>query len=279
MQRFKSGFTLIELLVVIAIIAILAAILFPVFAQAKMAAKKTRALSAVKQIGTALHIYVTDHDDTTPSVYDGAPGGGDPPVTMAPYIKNEDIWYSDERTDRDGSGNRRRAFGYNWGFEIRGAGGMVGQEICSRNGGTPVGCSGNRVNPGYSMTYFEEPARLFAFGDTYDTPRMTMGAVDDWNTEQLNKSLGDNSRIRYGGRYNVSYADGHAKAVAWKVGKADSPAGWTSVPKNYEERLNGYCAQKDAMIIPFIRSGNTTPIACRDIVALPEVYNVQWWRN
>ena len=60
----KKAFTLIELLVVIAIIAILAAILFPVFAQAKSAAKDTAALSNAKQIGTGMLIYSNDADDT-----------------------------------------------------------------------------------------------------------------------------------------------------------------------------------------------------------------------
>jgi prepilin-type N-terminal cleavage/methylation domain-containing protein len=65
MQRNRA-FTLIELLVVIAIIAILAAILFPVFAQAKEAAKKTQALSNVKQLGLGVQMYMTDADDTLP---------------------------------------------------------------------------------------------------------------------------------------------------------------------------------------------------------------------
>lgn len=60
----KKAFTLIELLVVIAIIAILAAILFPVFAQAKLAAKKTGDLNNMKQIGLSTKIYLTDYDDT-----------------------------------------------------------------------------------------------------------------------------------------------------------------------------------------------------------------------
>jgi prepilin-type N-terminal cleavage/methylation domain-containing protein len=62
----KRAFTLIELLVVIAIIAILAAILFPVFAQAKAAAKKTAAISNQKQIGTAVLLYMGDSDDVYP---------------------------------------------------------------------------------------------------------------------------------------------------------------------------------------------------------------------
>jgi prepilin-type N-terminal cleavage/methylation domain-containing protein len=62
----KKAFTLIELLVVIAIIAILAAILFPVFAQAKESAKAIAALSNTKQMGTGFNIYLADNDDTFP---------------------------------------------------------------------------------------------------------------------------------------------------------------------------------------------------------------------
>ncbi len=66
MMHRRTGFTLIELLVVIAIIAILAAILFPVFAQAKVAANKTKTLAQFKQVGTSVAIYIADHDDTMP---------------------------------------------------------------------------------------------------------------------------------------------------------------------------------------------------------------------
>lgn len=65
-QREKRGFTLIELLVVIAIIAILAAILFPVFAQAREAARKASCTSNMKQNGLAILMYATDYDETFP---------------------------------------------------------------------------------------------------------------------------------------------------------------------------------------------------------------------
>lgn len=70
-KRTRDGFTLIELLVVIAIIAILAAILFPVFAQARESAYKTTCVSNLRQLGTAFLMYATDYDDLFP-----CPGGG-----------------------------------------------------------------------------------------------------------------------------------------------------------------------------------------------------------
>ncbi len=66
----KNAFTLIELLVVIAIIAILAAILFPVFSKAKESAKKSTCISNLKQIGTGMGIYLGDYDDMLPNIGD-----------------------------------------------------------------------------------------------------------------------------------------------------------------------------------------------------------------
>jgi len=86
----KKAFTLIELLVVIAIIAILAAILFPVFAQAKAAAKKTSSLSNIKQTALATLIYSGDYDDVFPfgSGNDWYYPNGSWIWSTQPYIKN-----------------------------------------------------------------------------------------------------------------------------------------------------------------------------------------------
>src|SRR3954453_12328138 len=92
----RRAFTLIELLVVIAILAILAAILFPVFAQAREAARKAACLSNCKQIGTALHMYAQDYDESLPGwpnppanpVYQQGWGWAMIVPSLDPYLKN-----------------------------------------------------------------------------------------------------------------------------------------------------------------------------------------------
>jgi len=119
-RRTRQGFTLIELLVVIAIIAILAAMLFPVFARARESARKIQCLSNVKNIATAVQMYLTDYDRLFPYEHDrmvfayfvNKPGGGsggmlpngicdrsymaNPYLRKATildeYVKNRDVW-------------------------------------------------------------------------------------------------------------------------------------------------------------------------------------------
>lgn len=103
----RRAFTLIELLVVIAIIAILAAILFPVFAQAKEAAKRAACLSNMRQLGIGMQMYLDDNDDRFPDRRDlktslgyrpwtswppSDPRGGWAAHILQPYIKNDEIW-------------------------------------------------------------------------------------------------------------------------------------------------------------------------------------------
>jgi prepilin-type N-terminal cleavage/methylation domain-containing protein/prepilin-type processing-associated H-X9-DG protein len=91
-----KGFTLIELLVVIAIIAILAAILFPVFARAREKARQTSCLSNVKQIGLGLLMYAQDFDEALPATYQWYVQGSDWPLyswrsCINPYVKNAQL--------------------------------------------------------------------------------------------------------------------------------------------------------------------------------------------
>ena len=107
--NIRAGFTLIELLVVIAIIAILAAILFPVFAQAREKARQSACLSNLRQIGIAFSLYAQDYDELLPDRRDlksSLPGGFRPWTSwppfdpragwaanvLQPYTKNLQIW-------------------------------------------------------------------------------------------------------------------------------------------------------------------------------------------
>lgn len=95
MERRRCGFTLIELLVVIAIIAILAAILFPVFAQAREKARQASCLSNTRQMGTATLMYVQDYDEQMPlSAYldTGQKVGFHVVDLIFPYAKNADVF-------------------------------------------------------------------------------------------------------------------------------------------------------------------------------------------
>ncbi len=129
----KKAFTLIELLVVIAIIAILAAILFPVFAQAKAAAKKTQGLSNQKQVSLGITMYIGDVDDTMPIDNYSFPGGVFPndvmywPQAVSPYVKSWPLFKDPNESTSyiwGGASNvqwwynymRWPHYGYNWGY-------------------------------------------------------------------------------------------------------------------------------------------------------------------
>jgi len=112
----KQGFTLIELLVVIAIIAILAAILFPVFAQARAKARQTQCVSNMRQIGTAVMMYLNDYDERFPftmAIINGVPSTvnywaiSNYQSALEPYIKmdrglrnKQNVWWDPSDPDR-----------------------------------------------------------------------------------------------------------------------------------------------------------------------------------
>jgi prepilin-type N-terminal cleavage/methylation domain-containing protein/prepilin-type processing-associated H-X9-DG protein len=117
-RTWRSGFTLIELLVVIAIIAILAAILFPVFAQARDKARQATCQSNLKQLGTAIMMYVQDYDESYP-LYSMFPSETPHWYDMInPYIKAQNftssIFYCPSVGKKSIGGNEAAGYGVNY---------------------------------------------------------------------------------------------------------------------------------------------------------------------
>ncbi|MEP6757245.1 MAG: DUF1559 domain-containing protein [Chthonomonadales bacterium] len=243
MLRSKNNaFTLIELLVVIAIIAILAAILFPVFAQARESARRTACLNNVKQMGLAFQMYSQDYDETTPAVihYSGSISDPDFWSIIQPYVKNVQMFYCPDRTEwtmptgDDCSGQqginlqqRCIGYGYNWGILSNVPLGIVQPR---------VKFSGGYIYPGVSLSAIVSPADMFVYGDTGDNPRYTICANYIY---QYYTNVTKNTGMRHGGRLNFNFADGHAKSVNFKAGIYPG-VGVIGFPKSQADQVK-YC--------------------------------------
>jgi len=226
----RNAFTLIELLVVIAIIAILAAILFPVFAQAKAAAKKTACLSGLKQTGLSYFLYGTDNDDYTVPQNMGrvdvngvTQSGGYWYNIIQPYVKSYALFWDPERTGTTTKNHLIGAsttasqltvdqmhvlgYGFNDGLTSDSGWGMSLQDVTS--------VEGDSYRPGKNSSVIVTPAQMVAFGDTYDTPGYS-AAMD--NAFSGGDAPTSTKNIRHTGKLNYAFADGHAKSISMVVG-------------------------------------------------------------
>lgn len=230
-MRKSNGFTLIELLVVIAIIAILASILFPVFARARENARRSSCLSNIKQLGLAMMQYTQDHDEKlAPLLIDhGAAGAyilpnGQPSPRSAmmwyhmlyPYMKNIQIMNcpSESRVKwTDGTYTGGVPYGYN-----RGAGGY-----CTSNCGVQLAVS---LASGPSLSAIEDSSGTIMITDSvwyyvgFSGP-MTEAEVKSDNCDINNNGSPPNNslcvRERHLGTVNSVFVDGHAKAMQWQT--------------------------------------------------------------
>jgi prepilin-type N-terminal cleavage/methylation domain-containing protein/prepilin-type processing-associated H-X9-DG protein len=218
----KTGFTLIELLVVIAIIAILAAILFPVFARAREKARQTSCLSNLKQLGLAIQMYAQDYDErlTRPYRY-MYPNGtrslfwwGD---MMQPYIKNYQLLECP-------SGS--------WSYTYLRPSGLPNPLICSyaynsvyhTESGTHVGSLADA-----KIATIDKPAETIILCDSTTTEIYTGGSHNftiSGPTGITDLGTGGYNRVaeRHNEGFNCNFVDGHAKWL-----NQSEPGMWTIV--------------------------------------------------
>jgi len=267
----RRAFTLIELLVVIAIIAILAAILFPVFAQAKESAKRTSCLSNTRQQGVAVQLYLQDEEGTFPTAYQLNSTGEYHDVwnLILPYSKSQDLFFCPDRTQTGCTGDpenpdpsRCIGYGFNWGpLQTFTPGDFEGGLMEAYDGGDDW--QGAR---GRNESSVQSSADTFAFGDSHDRT---------WYTISLNTSLSkfegtSNHELVHGGRFNMNFVDGHAKAVSFKVGMVRAmhmgPATPYLFPRNAADATK-WCAQPDEVVsVPGGIRGNQQ-IPCKDVTS------------
>lgn len=254
-KRRSAGFTLIELLVVIAIIAILAAILFPVFAQAREKARQTACLSNMKQMGTAAMMYVQDYDGTffgarqtrieghTQASYPDLPT--DSIVTwknvIQPYIKNVDVFSCPSNPVGRPTGPGRAGNG--WGddntLNAEGYQAMPGKKMPMSYGynacvssWVPVSNFGS-VNQGQwaseqndgapyvTDAALARPASTIMVGESVrgDADMNAFWMTDHGNDDQARSKFRLFTHVKYpgpGGKGNFIYFDGHAGAKTWR---------------------------------------------------------------
>src|SRR5262245_47562578 len=224
MNRRAPAFTLIELLVVIAVIAILAAILFPVFAQARATARKAACASNLKQIGLAFTMYAQDYDEMLVPHWQDRTGIPDWKTLLDPYIKrgeNTELFRRDYRAelniwvDPGKIGEQNRAgYGHNW--SVLGGGWF---STAQPPGAGTRAASGRSIPWALPLAAVERPAGTIeaacctAYGNdpnVLDTP----GGFDALYPPDWARGLpywGDISG-RHNGGANILFVDGH---VTW----------------------------------------------------------------
>ena len=256
----RAAFTLIELLVVIAIIAILAAILFPVFAQARAAARKAACMSNEKQIATGFLMYLQDFDERSPRAVNNSSGSsrlkivpalasvpgdnallngdaakGRPVGFLYPYIKNEAVWrcpqdttaYDPKVLNNNGSLGIANATSYHLSLFLTGS--TVDAYINETTSGDGLPNAGV---PRIAQTIL---ARDGDASDGTNIENQPSGANPDVGVggalvgEQLYTRHSDHTQaIRHNGIGNYIMLDGHVKTLA---PDAVSPEDATDDPK------------------------------------------------
>ena len=240
-RKNAAAFTLIELLVVIAIIAILAAILFPVFAQAREKARQAACLSNTKQIALGIQMYAQDYDETLPVAGVNSQCRGKWQWQIFPYVKNQQVFTCPNIPDNAWIAT----LGANpcGGPQVGGndKGGYGWSNALSTDIADPADPNSPNISPGYALSKIAKPADTIIVGDTgfsvtegasntaagyamlASDPRRSP-AAENWaqpglypqfrHTAELTKTVMDSRKLPIKGRANFCFLDGHAKSLS-----------------------------------------------------------------
>ena len=194
-RNHQPGFTLIELLVVIAIIAILAAILFPVFAKARENARRASCSSNLKQIGLGIMQYTQDYDETLPWSRIPTPGGTlSWRVAIYPYIKSTDLFKCPSNS------SNKTAANYNGNGLIFDASYLV-----NGDGGNSGGTQPMRSTGASALADIQNPSQEIFGGE--GTNRLD---PEFWTTTNTANNMLMQGHL---GTTNFLFGDGHVKAL------------------------------------------------------------------
>jgi prepilin-type N-terminal cleavage/methylation domain-containing protein/prepilin-type processing-associated H-X9-DG protein len=240
----RRGFTLIELLVVIAIIAILAAILFPVFAQAREKARQANCVSNLKQVGLGIMQYVQDYDEAYPcnwyvALWPSRPGGNQAYKWMDaiyPYVKNEGVF----SCPSDGGARRKYIYHRSLPGDSENNWGSYCTNVANwDNGpGTPASSEGNAGAPRTTtLATVQRPADTFWAGDCNGSfqlawPNIASQPAITGTSPRMLGFTGGGGIAREGAlmerhqqKLNVVFCDGHVKSMGLNTLVERVPAG------------------------------------------------------
>lgn len=224
-MKSKNGFTLIELLIVVAIIALLAAILFPVFARAREKARQAACQSNLKQIGLGLLMYAEDYDGRLPFAYhDDSPGQNDSSWRMdiLPYVKNTQLFSCPSNQANKLAARESRGFRRSYGVtastaSLVVAGGSSSQFVIMNIGGIP-----SRPTLPYRLQDISNPTQMIAVTESIDQDAhldvTNLGGASTWKGN-CDRFAVNSFWAGHFGRANYLLLDGHVKSMtAYQTG-------------------------------------------------------------
>ncbi len=291
-QSYRRGFTLIELLVVIAIIAILAAILFPVFQKVRENARRAACESNLKQIGLAYTMYNQDYDEKTPTVDKAlAPGGLDGAgytpdyfTILQPYMKNVNVFLCPDRSDpMPTTGN---GMGGPAGSTYTIAGPDSSAQKASKKAVDPAGCwdnfnaTGECIGYGYDDGIVSDGGYGLVGAQTTDAsgktlrpglsiaqltnPASTVAFGDTWDNlsvadDNASGAYSSTAALRHGGLENMCFVDGHVKPIRMEIAKSSIEGSTIVIPVD-PTLATDWCADPST-VGNYAAGGNAPPAA------------------